>query len=60
MIVPPFSFDEKKKQIKEQQLTLKPANVNLFPIYQETLLAQYPSNQTLTENYIVSKAVEHC
>lgn len=55
-----FKNDKKKKQIKEQQLTLKPANVNLFPIYQETLLAQYPSNQTLTENYIVSKAVEHC
>ena len=55
-----FKNDKKKKQIKEQQLTLKPANVNLFPIYQETLLAQYPSNQTLTENYIVSKAVEYC
>ncbi len=55
-----FKNKKSKKPDTEQKLTLQNTDQNLFPVYQNTLLAHYPSNQDFPANSIVSKAIEVC
>lgn len=55
-----FKNQKSKKPIVEQKLTLQDSDQNLFPIYQNVLLTQYPSEQHFPGNFMVSKALETC
>lgn len=55
-----FKNKKSKKAVLEQTLIVQEAEQNLFPIYQNVLLAHYPTKQKFPENFMVSKAVELC
>ena len=55
-----FKNKKSKKAVLEQTLIVQEADRNLFPIYQNVLLAHYPTDQKFPGNFMVSKAVEIC